>query len=163
MNLLNLEGEFTVKEIKIGDKIQDFRVKDHKHKEVRLSDFRGKKVLLSFHPLAWTTVCAEQMKSLEGNYELFTSLNTVAFGISVDPIPSKRAWARELGIMHIKLLSDFWPHGELAREYGIFKEKEGVSERANIIIDEEQKILFFKVYPGHELPDIEEIRRVLEK
>jgi peroxiredoxin len=150
-------------EIKIGDKIQDFRLRDHKDKEVNLYDFSGKKVLLSFHPLAWTRVCAEQMNSLEENHELFTKLNTVVFGISVDPIPSKRAWARELGITHIKLLSDFWPHGEVARTYGIFREKEGVSERANIIIDEEQKVIFFKVYPGHELPDIAEIIQFLEK
>jgi peroxiredoxin len=148
--------------IKIGDKIQDFRLRDQKEKEVHLDDFRGKKVLLSFHPLAWTRVCAEQMKALEENYELFDKLNTVAFGISVDPVPSKRAWARELGITHIKLLSDFWPHGEVARAYGIFREKEGVSERANIIIDEEQKVIFFKVFPAHELPDMAEITKVLE-
>jgi peroxiredoxin len=149
-------------QIKIGDKIQDFRLRDQKEKEVNLHDFQGKKVLLSFHPLAWTKVCAEQMKSLEENQELFTKLDTVAFGISVDPTPSKRAWARELGITHIRLLSDFWPHGEAAKAYGIFREKEGVSERANIIIDEEQKVLFFKIYPGHELPDISEITKILE-
>jgi peroxiredoxin len=150
-------------EIKIGDEIQDFRLSDHKEKEVHLHDFRGKKVLLSFHPLAWTKVCAEQMKSLEENFDLFTRLNTVAFGISVDPKPSKRAWSRELGITHTRLLSDFWPHGEVARAYGIFREKEGVSERANIIIDEEQKVIYFKIYPIHELPDMAEITKVLEK
>ena len=149
-------------EFKIGDKIQDFRLKDHNEKEVHLNDFLGKKVLLSFHPLAWTKVCAEQMKALEENFELFGKLNTVAFGISVDPIPSKRAWAKELGITHIRLLSDFWPHGELARTYGIFREKEGISERANIIIDEEQKVIFIKIFPIHELPDMAEITKVLE-
>jgi peroxiredoxin len=102
------------------------------------------------------------MNSLEEKYELFTKLNTVAFGISVDPIPSKKAWAKELGITHIRLLSDFWPHGEGARKYGIFREKEGVSERANIIIDEEQKVIFFKIYALHELPDILEITTFLE-
>ncbi len=149
--------------IKIGNEIQDFSLRDHKKKDVHLRDFRDKKVLLSFHPLAWTKVCAEQMNSLEKNHELFDKLNTVAFGISVDPIPSKRAWARELGITHIRLLSDFWPHGEVARSYGIFREKEGVSERANIIIDEEQKVIFFKIYLIHELPDIAEITKILEK
>ena len=149
-------------EIKIGDKIQDFTLRDHKGKDVHLGDFIGKKVILSFHPLAWTNVCAEQMKALEENYELFTSLSTIAFGISVDPMPSKRAWAKELGITHIKLLSDFWPHGELAKRYGIFKEKEGVSERANIILDEEQRVIFFKKYPAHELPDITEVSKLLE-
>ena len=129
---------------------------------MHLIDFRGKKVLLSFHPLAWTEVCAEQMNSLEENQELFEKLNTVAFGISVDPIPSKKAWAKELGITHTRLLSDFWPHGEIAREYGIFRDKEGFSERANIIIDDKLEIIFFKVYPIHELPDIAEIIKVLE-
>jgi peroxiredoxin len=103
------------------------------------------------------------MNALEENQKLFTKLNTVAFGISVDPIPSKRAWAKELGITHIRLLSDFWPHGELARTYGLFREKEGVSERANIIIDEEQKVIFFKIYPIHELPDIVEVIKVFER
>ncbi|OEU40971.1 thioredoxin peroxidase [Methanosarcina sp. Ant1] len=149
--------------INIGNEIQDFILRDQKKKDVHLRDFRDKKVLLSFHPLAWTKVCAEQMNSLEKNHELFDKLNTVAFGISVDPIPSKRAWARELGITHIRLLSDFWPHGEVARAYGIFREKEGVSERANIIIDEEQKVIFFKIYLIHEPPDIAEITKILEK
>ena len=149
--------------MKTGADIQDFRLKDHNEKEVHLNDLRGKKVLLSFHPLAWTKVCAEQMMSLEENYNLFSELNTVAFGISVDPTPSKKAWAKELGINYIRLLSDFWPHGEISKEYGIFREKEGFSERANIIIDEEQKVIFFKIYPIHELPDIAEIIKVLEK
>lgn len=150
-------------EIKTGDKIQDFRLRDHKEKEVHLDDFSGKKVILSFHPLAWTKICAEQMNSLEENQELFTSLDTVAFGISVDPIPSKRAWARELGIIHTRLLSDFWPHGELSRTFGIFREKEGVSDRANIIIDEEREVIFFKRYLFHELPDMDELAKILER
>jgi len=150
-------------EIKIGETIQDFRLRDQKREEVHIYDLKGKKVLLSFHPLAWTKVCGEQMKSLEENHALFTGLNTVAFGISVDSMPSKKAWTRELGITHIRLLSDFWPHGEVTRTYGIFKEKEGVSERANIIIAEDQKVIFFKTYPGHELPDIKEIIEVLKK
>jgi peroxiredoxin len=150
-------------EIKIGETIRDFRLKDQKREEVHLYDLKGKKVLLSFHPLAWTKVCAEQMKSLEENQELFAVLDTVPLGISVDSMPSKKAWARELGITHIRLLSDFWPHGEVARTYGIFKEKEGVSERANIIIDEDKKMIFFKTYPGHELPNIKEIIEVLKK
>lgn len=150
-------------EIKIGETIQDFRLKDHKREEMHLYDLKGKKVLLSFHPLAWTQVCAQQMKSLEENHELFAELNTIPFGISVDSTPSKKAWAKELGITHIRLLSDFWPHGEVAIAYGIFKEKEGVSERANIIIDENQKVIFFKKYPGSELPDIKEIIEFLKK
>ncbi len=145
-----------------GDKAKEFALDDQDEKEIHLSDFRGKKVLLSFHPLAWTKVCAEQMKSLEKNRTRFEKLNTVALGLSVDTVPSKKAWAKEIGIKNTRLLSDFWPHGEVAKLYGIFREKEGVSERANIIVDENGKIVFVKVYPISQLPDIEEIIRALE-
>ena len=148
--------------VKIGDKAKDFTLKDQDGKELHLSDLKGKKVLLSFHPLAWTSVCADQMKSLEKARSRFENLNTVAFGISVDTVPSKKAWAKELGIKNTRLLSDFWPHGEVAQLYGIFREKDGFSERANIIVDEKQQVIFVKVYPIAQLPDIEEIIKVLE-
>ncbi len=149
--------------IKIGDIAKDFSLSDQDGKEVRLSSLRGKRVLLSFHPLAWTAVCADQMRSLEENYDRFEVLNTIALGISVDTVPSKNAWAKELGIKKTRLLSDFWPHGKVAGLYGIFREKEGTSERANIIIDEKGKVAFVKVYPISQMPDIEEIIGFLEE
>lgn len=149
--------------IKVGEKAPDFVLKDQNEKEFSLKDFRGKKVLLSFHPLAWTSVCAKQMLSLENNKERLSKLNTVAVGVNVDPIPSKKAWAKELGIENTRLLSDFWPHGEVAKKFGIFREKEGFSERANIIIDENGKVIFTKVYKLSLLPDIEEIIDFLSK
>ena len=135
----------------------DFSLKDHNKLEIKLSNFTGKKILLSFHPLAWTSVCAEQMKSLEKNYDNFKDLNTIAFGVNVDSIPSKNAWAKSLNIKNTSLLSDFWPHGEVAKLYHLFREKDGFSERANIIIDENQKIIFEKIYDISQLPDIDEI------
>jgi len=148
--------------VQAGDKAKGFVLNDQDGKDIHLSDFSGKKVLLSFHPRAWTKVCAEQMVSLEKNHARFEELNTVALGISVDTVPSKKAWAKELGIKDTKLLSDFWPHSEVARSYGIFREKEGISERANIIVDEKGTVIFVKVYPISQLPDIEEIIKVLE-
>jgi peroxiredoxin len=148
--------------VRTGDKAKEFELKDQDGKDIHLSDFKGKKVLLSFHPLAWTKVCAEQMKALEKNLERFEGLNTVALGMSVDTVPSKKAWAKELGIKNTRLLSDFWPHGEVARSYGIFREKEGISERANIIVDEKGQVIFVRVYPISQLPDIEEIIKALE-
>jgi len=141
----------------IGKVAKDFTLKDQNGKEFKLSSFSGKRVLLSFHPLAWTDVCARQMKSLEDNREILGSLNTITLGMSVDTIPSKKAWAKSLGIENTPLLSDFWPHGEVAKLYSIFREKNGFSERVNIIIDENQKIVFFKVYEISQLPDINEI------
>jgi peroxiredoxin len=141
---------------------KDFNLKDQDGKEIRLFSFKGKKVLLSFHPLAWTNVCAEQMKSLEKNLTRFEELNTVALGMSVDTVPSKKAWAKELGIQNTRLLSDFWPHGKVSDLYGVYREKEGFSERANIIIDENGTVVFVKIYPISQLPDIEEIINILK-
>lgn len=126
--------------IRIGDKAPDFVLKNQNGEEIQLSDSKGKNVLLSFHPLAWTRVCAEQMKSLEANVDAFERLNTAAFGVNVDSVPSKKAWAEYLDIKKTRLLSDFWPHGEVAALYGIFREKDGFSERANIVIDENEKV-----------------------
>ena len=143
--------------LKNGDVAPDFALRDQSGKEFKLSDFRGKRVLLSFHPAAWTRVCSLQMQSLEANKDVFESLNTVAVGLSVDTIPSKRAWAKELGITSTRLLADFWPHGHVAKLYGIFREQDGISERANIILDEAGKVIFFKMYEISQLPDIQEV------
>lgn len=143
--------------IEIGEKAPDFTLLDHHNKEFKLSDHSGKKVLLSFHPLAWTSVCAKQMKMLDEKYDEFISLNIIPVGISVDSVPSKHAWARELKLSHIQILSDFWPHGEVAKLYGIFRQKDGFSERANILIGENGVVLWVKLYDIPQLPDVEEI------
>jgi len=76
--------------LEIGTQVEDFEVKDQNEQSFKLSAFRGKKVLLSFHPLAWTSICEKQMKSLEANQDTFESLNTVAVGVSVDSVPCKK-------------------------------------------------------------------------
>jgi peroxiredoxin len=149
--------------IKIGDIAPDFTLKDQAKHDVRLSALRGQRVLLSWHPLAWTKVCAEQMKSVEKHFEDMEKLNTAPLGLSVDTVPSKAAWARELGISRLRLLSDFWPHGVVAQSYDLFRAREGFSERANVIVDQEGKIVFIKIYDLPQLPDIEEILSFLRK
>jgi peroxiredoxin len=156
------KGQILVTKAKAGDKARNFTLEDQNEQLFTLSKFKGKKILLSFHPLAWTSVCAEQMKSLEANKKTFDTLNTIAVGISVDTQPSKKAWAASLGIKNTRLLCDFWPHGKVAKQYGIFRQKDGISERANIIISTDQKIAFTKVYPIGQLPDIKEILEQLK-
>jgi len=140
-----------------GEAAPDFVLKDYNGNNFKFSERRGKRVLLSFHPLAWTEICAKQMQSLEANRDALASLNTIPVGLSVDAVPSKKAWAESLGIKNVPLLSDFWPHGQVASAYGIFRSKNGFSERANIIVDQKGKIVFSKVYPIAQLPDINEI------
>lgn len=143
--------------IQNGSPAPDFTLKDHEGKEFKLSALRGKRVLLSFHPLAWTDVCAKQMQSLEANKDTFESLNTVAVGLSVDSVPCKKAWADSLGITRTSLLADFWPHGGVAIQYGMFIDKAGIDRRANLLVDEDGKVRFSKVYDINALPNIQEI------
>ena len=149
--------------VKTGSTAPDFTLKDQNGKTVKLSKLKGKKVLLSFRPLAWTPVCHDQMRILEENHARLDKLNIVALGIGVDSAPSNKAWAKSMDIVNTRLLADFWPHGEVARNYGVFREEDGFSERANILIDEEGKITFIKVYPTNQLPDFDEVFKLLEK
>lgn len=150
-----------MKPISVGTAAPEFTLMDQNEQQVCLSDYKGKKVLLSWHPLAWTPVCTDQMRALENNFDKFTSLNTIPLGLSSDPPPCKKAWASALLLESLRLPCDFWPHGNVAQAYGIFNEKDGVSERANIIIDENGKVMWAKVYPAAQLPDISEILKVI--
>jgi peroxiredoxin len=147
--------------IEAGVPAPDFTLKNTRDEEIRLSDLRGKKVLLSWHPLAWTGVCTDQMRSLETNFEKFSELNTVPLGMSIDPVACKKAWAAVLNIKKTDLLSDFWPHGQVAADYGVFTEQKGMSKRANVIVDEAGTVKWVKVYPIAQLPDIQEVLQVL--
>lgn len=146
-----------VDRVKVGGRASDFSLKDQKGEDFQLSKYKGQKVLLSSHPLAWTPVCADQMKSLEANKSTLDALNTIAVGISVDSVPCKKAWASNLGLVNTRILADFWPHGGISQLYGIFRDKDGFSERANIVVDEGGSISFVKVYEVRTLPDIHEV------
>lgn len=143
--------------IRVGDTVPEFNLKDQHKNEHRLADLKGKAVLLSFHPLAWTGICAEQMKSIEAHMGAFKDANVVPLGVSVDSSPSKQAWGESLGIQELPMLSDFWPHGGYAKELGLFKEDAGITNRANILLDEDGKVAWVKVYEIAELPDIQEV------
>ena len=149
------------KMVQKGKRVKDFKLTDQNGRDFRLTACKGKKVLLSFHPLAWTPVCALQMKSLERNKKAFDKFKTVAVGLSVDSVPCKAAWAKSLKIRKTRILADFWPHGAVAKSLGLLR-TEGFSERANIIVDEAGKVMFAKVYPIKQVPDIKEILAALK-
>jgi peroxiredoxin len=150
-------------ETRVGDVAPDFSLKDHRGEDVTLSRLTGKKVVLGFHPLAWTRVCAEQMKDLESKADRMHELGAVAFGLSVDSTFCKKAWAKSLAIEKTPLLADFWPHGGVAARYGIFREADGFCERAVFVLDGRGVVRFKKIYPIKQVPDIAEIMAELEK
>ncbi|MBI4858618.1 MAG: redoxin domain-containing protein [Acetobacterium woodii] len=143
--------------IQLGAMAPDFKLQDQNGETVTLSQFKGKKVLLSWHPLAWTSVCTDQMRSLDRNFDRFAEKNAVVLGFSVDPLPSKSVWAKALALKHLKVLSDFLPLGEVAKAYGIFSEEHGASKRANILINEAGMVIWAKKYEIRTLPDVEEV------
>ena len=148
--------------IKLGKKVKNFTLPDQSGQAFVFSKMKGRRVLLSFHPLAWTPVCTRQMQSLEKNKKIFDKLNTTAVGLSVDSVPSKAAWAKIIKVKNTRLLADFWPHGGVAKRLGLFRERDGISQRANVILDETGKVCFVKVYSIAELPDIKEIMAFLK-
>jgi len=146
-----------------GEEAPDFELRGHRGGTVRLSDYRGKKnVVLAFHPLAFTPVCATQMTGYEADRPRLEQLDAVVLGISIDPQPSKTAWARTLGSIGFDLLSDSYPHGEVARKYGVFRQKEGFSERAVFVIGKDGRVKWSKVYEIPEQPDNAELLAALK-
>ena len=147
-----------------GDDAPDFELRSHRGGTVRLSSFRGKKnVVLAFHPLAFTPVCATQMSAYESDVRRLEQRDAVILGISIDPQPAKTAWATSLGSISFDLLSDFHPHGEVAQKYGVFRPKEGFSERAVFVVDKDGKIAWSKTYQIPELPSNEECLTALDQ
>ena len=143
--------------IQTGSPLPPITLPDQDRNAVDLSTFKGTKLLLSFHPLAWTGVCMRQMEALEFNVDALADLGAQAFGISVDPVPSKKAWAESIHIEKTRLLSDFWPHGAVAQKLGLFRDADGISERAAILVDAEGVVRFAKVYPIGDQPDLDEL------
>ena len=144
--------------LKQGDEAPDFELRSHRGGTVKLSNFRGKKnVVVAFHPLAFTPVCATQMSSYQSDVQRFEEKDTAVVGVSIDPQPSKTAWAKELGVTSFDLLSDNYPYGEVARKYGVFRDKDGISERAVFVIDKQGKVRWSRVYDIPQHPNNDDV------
>ena len=112
----------------------DFTLKTTPDQAVSLSDFRGQPVVLAFYPADWSPVCGDQMTLYNEILPEFQKLGAELLGISVDGVWCHAAFARDRKL-HFPLLSDFEPKGALARTYGVYREGDGVSERALFVID----------------------------
>ncbi len=113
----------------------DFELPNQFGEHIRLHDFRGKKaVALVFFPLAFSSTCTTELCDLRDNLSLFASEGIELIGISVDSKATLRAFAEAEGY-DFTLLADFWPHGDVAKEYGVFIEEKGFANRATFLID----------------------------
>jgi peroxiredoxin len=148
---------------RVGDPAPDFTLPTHNEGELNLAWYEGRKnVVLAFYPGDWTPVCAAQIPGYQEIIEKFEDLDCQVLGISVDSIPCHMAWAKSLGGLEYPLMSDFFPHGEIAQLYGILNPR-GYAERAVFLIDKKGIIRFIqKVHPS-KLPDNDELLRELQK
>lgn len=113
----------------------DFELPNQFGEHIRLSEFRGvRPVALVFFPLAFSSTCTSELCELRDNLSLFTDQGIELMGISVDSKATLRAWAEHEGYQ-FTLLADFWPHGAVAKEYGVFIEEKGFANRATFLID----------------------------
>jgi peroxiredoxin len=150
--------------LKPGDHAPDFELPSHRGGTVKLSNFRGKKnVVIAFHPLAFTPVCANQMTGYESDLARFERAGAAVLGVSVDAQPAKAAWAKTLGAISYDLLSDFHPHGAVAQKYGVYRANDGISERAIFVVDRNGRVAWSRVYPIPELPKNQEVLNALQR
>jgi peroxiredoxin len=121
--------------VEIGDIAPDFELKDQHGTPVRLSDLRGKKnVVLVFYPLAFSGVCSGELCALRDTFPEAEREDVALLTVSVDSVFAHKTWA-DAEDYKFGLLSDFWPHGEVARSYGVFDEERGIATRGTFVID----------------------------
>ena len=141
----------------------DFELANQFGEHVRLGEFKGKKpVALVFFPLAFSSTCTSELCGLSENLAMFKSNGVELIGISADSKATLRAFAEAEGY-DFTLLADFWPHGAVAKEYGVFLEEKGYANRATFLIDVNGIIrASFITAPG-EARSIEEYRAALDE
>lgn len=144
----------------VGAEAPDFVLKDQNNQEVRLSDLRGRTVLLVFYPLAFTGTCQGELCSVRDDVGDFANDVTQVLTVSVDSPYSHKVWADQQGY-DFPLLSDFWPHGGVAREYGVFNEEKGFANRGTFIIDRQGIIRFAEMNGPGQARDQNAWRKVL--
>jgi peroxiredoxin len=153
----------SVLKVKVGTQSPNLTLPAVSGDKISLGQYRGKKnVVLSFVPAAWTPVCSDQWPGYNIVKNIFDENKTILLGITVDNIPTLFAWTNQMGRLWFPVLSDFWPHGAVAKKYGVLR-SDGVSERALFVIDKKGIIRYIDVHDINKRPPLEELVKELEK
>ena len=153
----------SVLKVKIGDRAPEFTLPAVSGEKISLKQYLGKKnVVLSFVPAAWTPVCSDQWPGYNIVKDIFDQNDAILLGITVDNIPTLFAWTNQMGKLWFPVLSDFWPHGAVARKYSVLRSN-GTSERALFIIDKKGIIRYIDVHDINKRPPLEGLVGALEK
>ena len=147
--------------VEIGDEAPDFELPDQHGTPVRLSSFRGSKnVVLVFYPLAFSPVCSGELCGMRDDFPEVTGDDVELLTVSVDSFFAHRAWA-DAENFQFSLLSDFWPHGAVAKEYGVFDAERGLAIRGTFVIDKEGIVRWKVVNPIPQARDIADYQKAL--
>ncbi|MEV6647020.1 peroxiredoxin [Amycolatopsis sp. NPDC051371] len=139
--------------VEVGSEAPDFTLNDYNKQPLQLSSFRGDKpVLVVFYPFAFSGICTGELCQLRDEFADYDGKGVQILGVSVDTPFSLKAWAEKEGYQ-FPLLSDFWPHGEVARAYGVFNEQAGLAVRGTFLIDTSGVVRFAEVNAPGEARD----------
>ena len=153
--------EEAIMSISVGQAAPDFTLKDQSQKEVKLSDFAGKKrVVLVFYPLDWSPTCTNEHACFVNDMRSFDTLDAEVLGVSVDSVWSHKAYAEKMGIKY-SLLADFHPRGAMSEKYGVYLPEKGITGRSIIIVDKSGKVAWVKNYDIPVVPDLKEVAAAL--
>jgi len=144
----------------VGHTAPDFELLNQYGEPVRLTDFRGRNVVVVFFPFAFSGVCTGELCEIRDNIAAFKDSNATVLAISVDSKFAQRAYAGQESF-GFDLLADFWPHGSVARSYGVFDEASGMAMRGTFIIDAAGVVRYVVVNPRGQARDFAEYRRAL--
>lgn len=149
--------------IAVGQSAPDFTLQNQDKKEVKLSDFTGKKnVVLVWYPLDWSPVCTNEHACFVNDMKSFEGLDAEVLGVSVDSVWSHKAYAEKMGIKY-SLLADFHPRGAMSEKYGVYLADKGITGRAIAIVNKDGKVAWFKNYDIPVVPDVKEVATALQQ
>jgi peroxiredoxin len=147
--------------ITVGQTAPDFTLLNQEKKEVKLSDFAGKKnVVLVWYPLDWSPTCTNEHICFVNEMKAFETLDAEVLGVSVDSVWSHKAYAEKMGIKY-SLLADFHPKGAMSEKYGVYLADKGITGRAIAIVNKTGKVAWFKNYDIPVVPDLNEVAAAL--
>jgi peroxiredoxin len=144
----------------VGEQAPDFELVNQYGEPVRLSALRGRNVVLVFFPFAFSGICTGELCEIRDNLALFEESGTTVLGISVDSKFAQRAYAEKEGYA-FGLLADFWPHGAVAEQYGVFDPASGMAGRGTFIIDADGTVRYVVVNPRGQARDFADYRAAL--
>lgn len=137
-----MSGALPSAPLTVGDRAPDFALRDQNNQLVSLSTLRAdRNVLVVFFPLAFTGTCQGELGYIRDQQPRFDNDDVTTVTISVGPSPTHKVWSAAQGFL-FPLLSDFWPHGDTARAYGVFNEDRGYANRGTFLVDRDGTIVF---------------------